>query len=70
MALSTLFGIDYDTYYCGGIGNKIRIPHGKNTVIFYTESDMLKTLADLKKDYTVDIISVFTTPISRIDYKI
>jgi hypothetical protein len=68
--LSQLYGIDYDTYYCGGIGN-VKLKHaGKKTVLFYTESDMLKTLADLKKDYTVDNISVFITPINRMDYKI
>jgi hypothetical protein len=68
--ISKLLGIDYDTYCCGGIGNVKLVHTGENTIFFYTESEMLKTLADLKKDHTVGNILVFVTPINRMDYKI
>ena len=68
--VNKLYGIDYNTYACGGIGSSKLCKMGNETVFFYKESEMLKTLAELKDNNCVGEISVFTTPIYRIEYKI
>jgi len=65
-----LYGIDYNIYVCGGIGTAKIMKTGCNTVLFYTESEMLKMLAELKKDNMVGEIKVFVTPICRMEYRI
>ena len=68
--LDKLYGIDYNTYACGGIGTVKLVRMGCETVLFYKESEMLKSLADLKSNNSVGEIKVFVTPINRIEYKI
>ena len=68
--IEVLYGIDYNRYICGGIGNTKISKVGCETVIFYKETDMLKTLTELKENHTVEIIKVFTTKINREEYKI
>lgn len=66
----TLYGIDYTTYICGGIGlHKIQI-QSYETELFYKESDMIKRLAELKEKECVDDIQLFATNIIRDKYKI
>jgi len=47
--IEKLYGIDYKTYACGGLGNAKLLFTGDNRVLFTNESDMLKELAQLKK---------------------
>jgi hypothetical protein len=65
-----LYGIDYNIYACGGIGTAKIMRIDSETVLFYTESEMLKALADLKKENMIGEIKVFITPICRMDYRI
>lgn len=68
--IGKLYGIDYSTYVTGGINNmKLRCT-GSNTIFFYTESEMLEALVELKEDYTVGEIVPFVTPIIREEYQI
>ena len=69
-AIDKIYGIDYNVYVCGGIGNPKIKKIGENTLLFYTESEMLKTLAELKEDRTVGEIKVFTSTLNREEYKI
>lgn len=46
--VNKLYGIDYNTYACGGIGSSKLCKMGNETVFFYKESEMLKTLAELE----------------------
>jgi hypothetical protein len=69
--LTKLYGIDFNKYICGGIGNAKLGKIGNETILFYTESEMLKALAELKESgNTVGEINVFTTPIVRTEYEI
>lgn len=68
--MNKLYGIDYNTYVCGGIGNyKLNIADSK-TVFFYTESDMLRKVAELKEDYSIGEIRPFITEVKRTEYKL
>lgn len=68
--INKLYGIDYNTYMCGGIGDKKLAHMGDETVLFDNEPEMLEILAKLKKDYTVGEIKVFTTKINRESYNV
>jgi hypothetical protein len=68
--MNKLYGIDYNFYATGGIGNQKLMKMGSKTIFFYTESEMLKVLAELKDDYSVGEIRPFITDINRVDYKI
>lgn len=68
--INKIYGIDYNIYVCGGIGKQKIKQIGENTLLFYAESEMLKTLAELKEDCTVGEIKVFTSTINREEYKI
>lgn len=71
--ITSLYGIDYTLYGCGGRGNSRLFIYGKTTSLFPKESDMLKELARLKeleKSNNVGDISVFVTPIIREEYQI
>jgi hypothetical protein len=68
--MNNLYGIDYNFYACGGIGNPKLMKMGSKTVFFYTESEMLKVIAELKEDHTVGEIKPFITDINRMEYKI
>lgn len=46
--IDKIYGIDYNSYLCAGIGNPIKLQLGENTLLFCTESEMLKALAELK----------------------
>lgn len=70
MLLEIIYGLDYNKYCCGGVGNPKICKVGCETVLFSSESDMLKTLADLKKDGTIGEIKVFTSRVERQEYKI
>lgn len=66
-----LYGIDYNTYACGGIGNQKLRFMGRKTLLFYSESEMLNMIADLKKESTVGEIKPFVTYIiNKEEYKI
>jgi hypothetical protein len=68
--IDKLYGIDYNTYICGGIGDVKLYQMGSKTVFFYNEKEMLKVLADLKSDHTIGQIKVFVTSINRMPYEI
>lgn len=65
-----LYGIDYNQYATGGIGNQKLMLMGNKTLLFYTESEMLNMLAELKKNYGAGEIEPFTTPIVKEKYVI
>ena len=65
-----LYGIDFDCYATGGYLNQ-KIAHiGQQRLIFTSEKQMLLELAELKEDYTVDNIEVFTTKIYKEVYSL
>lgn len=68
--MNRLYGIDYNLYATGGIGNQKLMKMGSKTIFFYTESEMLKILAELKENYSVGEINPFITDINRVEYKI
>ena len=68
--MNKLYGIDYNTYVCGGIGTTKLMKISCETLLFYTEYEMLKALAELKKENTIGEIKVFITPINRMEYKL
>jgi len=68
--IEKLYGIDYKTYACGGIGNTKLCFTGDNRILFTNESDMLEELAQLKKECTCDNFELFTTKIIKEEYKI
>ena len=68
--IDKIYGIDYNSYLCAGIGNPIKLQLGENTLLFCTESEMLKVLAELKADHTVGEIKPFVSTINREEYKI
>jgi len=68
--IDKIYGIDYNSYLCAGIGNPIKLQLGENTLLFTTESEMLKALEELKADHTVEEIKPFTSTINREEYKI
>ncbi|PLR99562.1 hypothetical protein [Bacillus sp. T33-2] len=68
--MNKLYGIDYNVYVCGGIGDqKLQIADRK-TVFFYTESEMLRNIAELKENYSIGEIKPFSTNVTRDEYKI
>lgn len=68
--LNKLYGIDYETYICGGIGSQKLIKDNDKTELFYNESKMLLRLSELKESHCVDNIELFTTSIIRQEYRI
>ena len=68
--LDKIYGIDYNTYDCGGINNVKIFRMDKATLLFDKESEMLKELAELKNNHGVGEISVFESQIVRNEYKI
>jgi len=68
--IEKLYGIDYQTYACGGMGNIKLFPTGSNRVLFVTEEDMLKQLSYLKKQNTCSHFELFTTKIIKEEYKL
>jgi len=68
--IDKIYGIDYSIYVCGGIGKPKIKKIGENTLLFCTESEMLKALAELKADHTVGEIKPFVSTINREEYKI
>jgi len=60
-----LYGTDYNTYACGGIGNCKLRHSGSKTVLFYSEIEMLNMVAELKKESTVGEIKPFVTYITN-----
>lgn len=68
--MNKLYGIDYNVYVCGGIGNHKLQLWDKETVIFYTESEMLRKVAELKENSSVGEIKPFITSIDRVEYKL
>jgi len=68
--LDKIYGIDYNRYVCGGIGNKKLALIERETVLFIKESEMLKALAEMKGNYCIGEIEVFESEIDRKEYKI
>lgn len=65
-----LFGIDFNKYACGGIGNHKLMLMGRDTLLFYSESEMLEMVATMKKDCTIGEIKPFITyVINKEEYK-
>ena len=67
--IDKIYGIDYSIYVCGGIGKPKIKKIGENTLLFCTESEMLKALAELKAYRTVGEIKPFISTINREEYK-
>ena len=65
-----LYGIDYNTYACGGIGCAKLMPLGEVRELFYTESEMFKRLSELKSNNCCDKFELFTTNIIKEKYEI
>lgn len=56
-----LFGIDFNKYACGGLGNqKLQLMESK-TLLFCSESEMLNKVAELKNESTIGEIKPFVT---------
>ena len=68
--INKVYGIDYNLYICRGIGGTKIKKLGEHTLLFYTEPEMLKTLAELKADHTVGEIKPFVSIINREEYEI
>ncbi len=68
--LNKIFGIDYNLYACGSIGGHKLVKMGQETRLFYTVSEMLKMIAELKKDNIVGEIKPFIAKLNREDYRI
>lgn len=68
--MNKLYGVDYNIYVTGGIGNPKLALHRNETVIFYTESEMLREVAKLKENYSIGEIRPFVTDIKRVDYSL
>jgi len=68
--IEKLYGIDYNTYVCGGIGMKKLMPLGEVRELFYTESEMLKRLSELKANCYCNKFELFTTEIVKEKYNI
>jgi len=68
--IEKLYGIDYKTYACGGIGNAKLCFTGDNRELFYTEADMLEKLSQLKRECTCDNFELFTTTITKEKYNL
>jgi len=64
-----LYGIDYHTYVCGGIGCAKLMPLGEVRELFYTESEMFKRLSELKSNNCFDRFELFTTNIVKEKYE-
>ena len=60
-----LYGLDYNMYVCGGIGNRKFQLMGSETLLFYSESEMLDAVAKLKSDCTIGEIKPFVTYITK-----
>lgn len=68
-----LYGIDYTTYICGGIGNARLNSYSKERELFYTEAEMLKRLSELKKEEIRNVVGdfeLFTATINKQEYKL
>lgn len=65
-----IYGIDYITYACGGIGNARLAINSYERELFYTESEMLKRLSELKKEGNlIGDIKLFINNITEKEYK-
>lgn len=58
-----LYGVDFKEYVCGGIGNCKLSLVGSETLLFYSESEMLKKVAELKNNNCIGEIKPFITHI-------
>lgn len=63
-----LYGIDYNNYVCGGMGWKKLAVLSSLTEVFYTESQMLERLSELKEENAFGDFKLFTTEINRDEY--
>lgn len=68
--VNKLYGIDYNKYVCGGIGSPKLALYGSDRELFYSESEMLKRLSELKSDITCGDFGVFITNIVKEKYEI
>ena len=68
--LDKIYGIDFNVYACGGIGDKKLALNRNDTVLFYKESEMLKELGKMKDNPCYGEILVFEPQIVRNEYKI
>jgi hypothetical protein len=67
--INQLYGIDYNTYACGGRGN-VKLALSSREIAFYeTEAEMLKALINLKEDKSVGEIRPFIAELNRIKYE-
>lgn len=60
-----LYGIDYNSYMCAGLGNKYRHLIKQCTLIFQNEIEMLKKVTELKQDATKGEVRPFITYITE-----
>ena len=67
--VNKLYGIDYHTYVCGGIGCAKLMLLGEVRELFYTESEMFR-LSKLKTNNCCDKFELFVTNIVKEKYEI
>ena len=68
--LNKVYGIDYNTYICGGIGECKLARCKSETILFYSEVEMLKTLVKLKDNKCIGEIELFTSVIGKVKYEV
>ena len=68
--IKKLYGLDYNRYVCGGIGNAKIKKIGEQRELFYTESEAIKRLSELKEEVVYGDFELFTTKINKKPYKI
>lgn len=68
MKINKIYGIDYNTYVAGGIGNRKLQKWGEETELFISEKEMLKTLGELKEDCRTGEEVPFVAELVRKDY--
>ncbi|MCM3109888.1 hypothetical protein [Lederbergia lenta] len=68
--MDILYGVDYNIYACGGIGNHKLKLMGNRVLYFYAESEMLREVAKLKEDKSIGEIIPFIAQIAKTKYEI
>lgn len=69
--IQKVFGIDY-SYYAGGgsPSRKLGSSLGDDREMFFTETDMMERALELKENYLIGDIELFTTNIIKEEYEL
>lgn len=70
MIIHKVYGIDFNRYACGGIGNVKLVLIGRETILFTDESEMLTELGKIKSNNCFGEVDVFESQICRNEYKL